>query len=109
MWSQACSAGTYLRTRTHASHRVSRGAHAWRAPELAELRAPAAQQAGGHFMNASALTRPAAPSRLLTGSAAELLGLVGACLRSESADDSVPVTLFAAKSFFICQCGEPKI
>ena len=42
------------------------------------------------------LTGPAALSRLLARSAAELPERVGACLRGESAGDSVPVTLLAA-------------
>lgn len=55
------------------------------------------------------LTRPAAPSRSLTRSAAELPERVCACLRGEPADESIPVTLFAVNSSFHYRCGELNI
>lgn len=58
---QACSAGTYLRTRTGASPRVRLTEHARRvsrAPGLAELSAPAPWHASGRSMDAHVVDTP---------------------------------------------------
>lgn len=58
---QACSAGTYLRTRTRASPKTRLAGHAWRitrAPEPAGLSAPAAPHAGRHSVDAPVVDTP---------------------------------------------------